>query len=89
MESRPIRPSVYDLVSETKPFVAFSCDMVYELFTKRCRSGVHLVKIALVTSTLYLRAYSNFNKEATFRIASLILVKHVTRELHITPLSNS
>jgi hypothetical protein len=89
METRPIRPSVYDLVSETKPFVGFSSNMVYELFTKRCLSSVNLVKIASVTRKLYLRAYSNFHTEATFRIPSLILVKHGTGELHIMPLSNS
>ena len=88
-ESRPIRPSVYDPVSEIKPFVGFSCNTVYELFTKRCLSSVNLVKIASVTSTLHLRAYSNFHTEATFRIPPLILVKPVTGELHIMPLSNS
>ena len=89
MDSRSIRPTVYDLVSETKPFVGFSCNTVYELFTKPCRASVNLVKIASVTRTLYLRAYSNFHTEATFRIPSLILVKHGTGELHIMPLSNS
>ena len=44
---------------------------------------------SLVTRTLHLRASSNFHTEGTFPIPLLILVKHVTGELHIMPLSVS
>jgi len=78
----PPRLSVRHPVSEAKPSVEFSSNLVEEFLTKSRRVNVSFVKISPGTVTLFWRAKMNFHP--TFHISWSISVKLGTADFHIS-----